>query len=127
VEESASYYFHRIAGTSLGEIGLGESLAPESVRPARADEAVDEAALSGGEREQLHLSVRLALAGVLAKDERQLLVLDDVLTATDAGRLLRVQAVLEEAADRLQIVILTCHPERYAGLSAAERIDVDKV
>jgi uncharacterized protein YhaN len=59
------------------------------------------------------------LGEVLAKDERQLVVLDDVLNATDTGRLARLLTVLEEAADCLQIVILTCHPERYRALEAA--------
>jgi len=75
--------------------------------------------LSGGEQEQLYLIARLALADVLAKEERQLVVLDDVLNATDAGRLARLLNLLEEVSDRLQIIILTCHPERYRGLEQA--------
>jgi uncharacterized protein YhaN len=82
---------------------------------------------SGGEREQIYLAARLALAEVLAKDERQLVVLDDVLTATDAGRLARVMAILEEAAQRLQILVLTCDPERYRGLEAANFIDLETI
>ena len=67
------------------------------------------------------------LREVLAKNERQLVVLDDVLAATDAGRLARVMTVLEEAAQRLQILILTCHPERYRGLEGARFIDLEGV
>jgi uncharacterized protein YhaN len=81
--------------------------------------------LSGGEREQLHLAVRLALAEVLSGGERQLVVLDDVLTATDTARLARVLTILEEAAQRWQIVVLTCHPERYRGLTAATFFDLE--
>ena len=62
---------------------------------------------------------RLALGQVLAKDERQLVVLDDVLNATDTGRLARLLVLLEEASDKLQVVILTCHPERYRALDGA--------
>lgn len=61
---------------------------------------------------------------MLAREERQLVVLDDVLNATDAGRLARVLGLLEESSERLQIVILTCHPERYRGLEAARFIDL---
>ncbi|HOX38714.1 MAG TPA: hypothetical protein PL033_12055 [Candidatus Brocadiia bacterium] len=32
-----------------------------------------------------------------------------------------------EAADRLQILILTCHPERYAGLSDVERFNLEEI
>jgi uncharacterized protein YhaN len=75
----------------------------------------------------LYLATRLALADVLARDERQLVALDDVLTATDAGRLARVMTILEEAAQRLQILILTCHPERYRGLKGASFFDLEAV
>jgi uncharacterized protein YhaN len=64
---------------------------------------------------------------VLAKEERQLVVLDDVLTATDAGRLARILTVLEEAAQRLQALIITCHPERYRGLDGAQFFDLEAI
>ena len=51
--------------------------------------------------------------------------MDDVLTATDAGRLARVLSVLEESSQRLQIMILTCHPERYRGLADTQFIDLE--
>ena len=69
---------------------------------------------------------RLALGRVLAKDERQLVVLDDVLNATDTGRLARVLTLLEESADHLQIVILTCHPERYRALEQAQFFELQQ-
>jgi DNA repair protein SbcC/Rad50 len=62
----------------------------------------------------------------LAANERQLLVLDDVLTFTDAARMARVLDVLEGSAQRLQILIITCHPERYRGLRAARFIDLEE-
>ncbi len=83
--------------------------------------------VSGGEKEQIHLATRLALAKVLAKGERQLVILDDVLTSTDAGRLARVMNILEGGAQRLQILILTCHPERYRGLERANFIDLEAI
>jgi uncharacterized protein YhaN len=73
----------------------------------------------------LYLATRLALAHALRKDERQLVVLDDVLTASDSGRLARVMNVLEEAAQDLQILILTCHPERYRGLKTGHFFDLE--
>ena len=82
--------------------------------------------LSGGEREQVHLAVRLALAELLTKDagQKRLVVLDDVMTATDDERLGRVIAVLEEMRSHAQFVILTCHPERYKPLKGAKFIDM---
>ena len=128
VEAAATRTMQRITGERLGRLKLGESFEPEVVIPGISGEPVALAGgLSGGEREQIHLATRLALADLLAKEERQLVVFDDVLAATDAGRLARVLTILEEAAQRLQILILTCHPERYRGLGGAGFIDLEAV
>ncbi len=125
VEAAATRIFQRVAGRRLGRVQFGEDFAPLHVLPELADGPVPIESASGGEKEQIFLAARLALAEVLAKDERQLVVLDDVLLATDAPRLARVMSVLEEAAQRLQVVVLTCHPERYRGLGAAQFLDLE--
>lgn len=125
VEAAATRILHRIASRRLGSIRLGEAFQPCAVLPDPAGDAVEMENISGGEQEQLYLATRLALAEVLAREQRQLVVLDDVLTATDAGRLARVMTVLEEAAQRLQLLILTCHPERYRGLKEAWFFDLE--
>ena len=125
VELTATRLFHRIAGRRLGGVTLGEAFSPAAMTPAGASSPVDVENLSGGEREQLYIATRLALADLLAKGERQLVVLDDVLTFTDTGRLARVMGLLEEAAERLQVLILTCHPERYATLREATLMDLE--
>ncbi len=125
LEKAACRLMERISGPVLEGIGLGEDLVPANVRPAAAGGPVGLENLSGGESEQLHLVCRLALAEVLARDRRQLVVLDDVLTATDTGRFGRILRILQEMAARLQIVILTCHPERYAGLEDMTRFDLE--
>jgi hypothetical protein len=33
--------------------------------------------------------------------------------------------VLEEAAEKLQVLVLTCHPERYRGLRRARFLDLE--
>jgi hypothetical protein len=127
VEAIARRNFHRIAGTKLGGLDLDESFKPVHVVPEISDSSVSLDNVSGGEREQIFLATRLALAEVLAEKERQLVVLDDVLTFTDTGRLARVMSILEEAAQQLQVLILTCHPERYLGLEGAHFIDLEAV
>ena len=104
---------------------MGDTFEPAGVVPEVVGQAVTLDNLSGGEQEQLYLATRLALAEVLGKEERQLVVLDDVLTATDAGRLARVVNVLEESAQHLQLLVLTCHPERYRGLRHAAFFDLE--
>lgn len=127
VQLAATRTLQRIAGRRLGGIQLGETFAPAHVLPQLTEIPVPLDDVSGGEREQIYLATRLALAEVLAKEERQLVVLDDVLTATDAGRLARVLTVLEEAAQRLQVLIITCHPERYRGLDGAQFFDLEAI
>ena len=124
VEDEATEILNFICGADLGRICLGGSFEPAEITPDSCDFNVGLANLSGGEREQLYFSVRLALADVLAQQERQLVVLDDVLTATDSARLARVLNVLEERAKKLQIIVLTCQPERYQPLVSAKFFDL---
>jgi DNA repair protein SbcC/Rad50 len=119
VERTATRMLARVAGPRLGSVRLTDQFVPSGVLPETLTEAVELDNLSGGEQEQLFLVTRLALGQILAKDDRQLVVLDDVLTATDTGRLARLLTILEEAAAVLQIVVLTCHPERYRALDVA--------
>ncbi|MEZ5933008.1 MAG: AAA family ATPase [Alphaproteobacteria bacterium] len=75
--------------------------------------------LSDGTREQIAILARLAYADMLqARGLPALIVLDDALTFSDKDRLARVFAILEQAAKHLQIIILTCHEDRFAGLEA---------
>ena len=127
VELAATRTLQRIAGNRLGRVQLGEAFEPTQVLPEVTDLLVSIENTSGGEREQIYLATRLALADVLTKGEHQLVVLDDVLVATDAGRLARVMRILEEAGQRLQVLILTCHQERYLGLDGAHFIDLDQI
>ncbi len=126
VETRALAILERVAGRRFSGLHLGASLQLGHVSPAAHSERVDLDNLSGGEQEQVHLAVRLALAQVLADDERQLVVLDDVLIATDAARLTRILQVLEELSHRLQIIILTCHPERYFGIES-KSFDLEQI
>jgi exonuclease SbcC len=123
----ANQTLQRIVGTRFDDIQFDESLLPQGVAPRSSEEPVALDQLSGGEREQLHFAVRLALADVAFGNQRQLVVLDDVFTYTDTTRLARIATILDEAADRFQIVLLTCHPERYRGLPNAEFFDLERI
>ncbi len=126
VEARALAIVERVAGRRFSGLHLGPSFQLGHVSPVSHSDRVDLDNLSGGEQEQVHLAVRLALAQVLAAGERQLVVLDDVLIATDAARLTRILQLLVELSQRLQIVILTCHPERYLGIEA-QLFDLEKI
>ncbi len=91
-------------------IRLSKGLTPDKFGEAELGQ------LSGGEFEQIHLVTRLALAEYLATDDRQLVVLDDALTATDQVRLDRLLDYIATRLDRLQVLFITCHPERFEKL-----------
>ena len=117
LEDRVSRLLEEVAGRPLGQVQLGGTLSATAVQPEKMSEAVELDHLSGGEQEQLHLLVRLALAETLAQAERQLVVLDDALVVTDRTRLERLLALLEAEAERVQVLVLTCHPERYGAWS----------
>jgi hypothetical protein len=128
VEATASRYLEHICGSPIAEIRLTPSLDAKSVIPAalagRGDDPVSLDLLSGGEQEQVFLSTRLAIGAELARREHQMVVLDDTLICTDGERMERICELLERLSDRLQFLVLTCHPERFASLRGANHIHV---
>jgi len=60
----------------------------------------------------------VALAQILAYTPIAFLVLQGVVQALNVS--------LEEAAETLQILILTCHPERYRALEGAQFINLEE-
>lgn len=70
--------------------------------------------LSIGTREQLAVLVRLAFADLLNENGKQSpIILDDAMVFSDDGRLDEMQRILDRAAERLQILVLTCHERAY--------------
>jgi len=116
VEERATTLLERIVGRPFARIRLGDSMNLDSVHPEGCTGGAPLEQMSSGEREQIYFATRLALADVLGNQERQVVVLDDPLVDTDADRLSRALELIHERFDRLQFVILSCHPERYLSL-----------
>ena len=80
--------------------------------------------LSGGAKEQLGIVARLAGAALVAKEDSVPVVIDDALGFTDAERLTRMAAVFDAVAADGQVIILTCSPQRYAGVQTARHIEL---
>lgn len=84
--------------------------------------------LSRGTRDQIYLSLRLGLLDHLDADRERLpLVLDEALVHWDGGRRAEVYRVLEQVADRRQVLLLTCHEhlaEEAVAALGARRIDL---
>ena len=78
--------------------------------------------LSGGAKEQLGIVARLAGAALVAKEDTVPVVIDDALGFTDADRLVKMGAVFNAVGGDGQVIVLTCSPQRYAGVDGAHHI-----
>ena len=75
--------------------------------------------LSIGTREQIAVLVRLAMADILREQGKPvMLILDDPLVNSDDSRFEGMSRALRKAAKHLQILILTCHADRYQSIGA---------
>ena len=118
LQERLGARFGEVSGERDRRIFLDESLRIKGLG-RKDDELVAFDDLSQGAKEQLLLCLRLAVAEELiaAASGPQSLILDDVLVNTDAARQRRVLDVLAgAAAGGLQVLVCTCHPERYRGV-----------
>lgn len=94
----------------------------ETTNATAATIAAPFAELSYGAREQLGIVSRLAYADLLREGGRPtLLILDDALVHSDAERLARMKRVLYDAATRHQLLLFTCHAERWRDMGVAVR------
>lgn len=89
---------------------------------SRGTELGQMAELSFGAREQMGLISRLAYADLLQEAGRPtLIILDDTLVHSDADRLDGMKRILFDAAKRHQILLFTCHPEKWRDLGVEPR------
>jgi uncharacterized protein YhaN len=80
--------------------------------------------LSGGAREQLGIVARLAVAALVDRADSVPVMIDDALGFSDPERLARMGAVFDQVGADGQVIILTCSPERYAGVANAHRVQL---
>lgn len=81
--------------------------------------------LSGGAKEQLGILARLAGAALVAKEDTVPVVVDDALGFTDPDRLAKMGEVFDTVGAHGQVIVLTCSPTRYDGVTGAHRIDLN--
>lgn len=111
----------------LGRLLWGESLRVELDDDLRVSTRILDGhvlafeQLSLGAQEQLALIGRLACAIIVGKQGAPLII-DDALGFSDPTRLRRMGAVLSVAGRSCQIVLLTCHPQRYLHVSGARTV-----
>ena len=121
LEDRLTEQFEAITRKPNRRVFLDEELQIKGI--GREDELISFESLSQGAREQLLLSLRLAVALELAEDGPQCLILDDVLVNSDRARQERIMDVLDAAKEKIQIFILTCHPNWYRGLGTTLQME----
>ena len=97
-----------LTGGRYGQVAIGPQLEAASIQTAGGERTFD--VLSVGTQEQVALLLRLSIAEAL----EAFIVLDDQLTQSDPARMTWMRDLLEAAASRIQVVVMTCHPEHYA-------------
>ena len=78
--------------------------------------------LSAGAREQVALLGRLACAALDDPDRGAPLILDDTFGFADPDRLRAINVVLNSVGKDVQIILLTCQPDRFRDLGSAETV-----
>ncbi len=122
LEERLTQTFAALTGVPGRRVWFDEHLAVRGIG-ARPEELITFENLSRGAREQLLLALRAAIAlQVAATDGPQCLVLDDVLVHTDAARHENVLNFLQSLSSQVQVLLLTCHGERYRGVGHAVEV-----
>lgn len=99
------------------DLSFDEELGLASVTRSGLSEACG--TLSKGTQEQLAVLTRLAFADMLLEQGMPVsLILDDPLVYSDDGRLDLMTEILEEASQRMQVILLTCRDRAFRHLTA---------
>lgn len=110
----------QLTGSRYRDVSYHPDLRTESlVNSSGHDAPLGE--LSFGTREQVAFISRLALAEMLSQQEPHLTIFDDNLVHTDPQRLEVACRLLLEASAKAQVLVLTCHPERFSLLRLQAR------
>lgn len=80
--------------------------------------------LSAGTKDVFALCLRLSAAHVFRDDRRAFLLLDDPLVDMDPERQRAASAMLTEEAERIQLVLFTCHPTHAALFGDARIVEL---
>jgi DNA repair exonuclease SbcCD ATPase subunit len=107
------------------DLELDESLRITAVARSGRPEPFER--LSDGTREQMAILTRLAFAELLADHGRPaVVVLDDALVFSDDRRIEQMFEILVRAAEKLQIIVLTCRERVFRDLPA-RRLRLEQV
>ena len=105
--EPVSRRVSELTGGAYGEVAIAPTLSTESIEAAGSKRELSR--LSVGTRDQLATVLRLTIAEKLGST----VVLDDQLVQSDPSRMRWLYEFMVQCAKEFQILVLTCHPDRY--------------
>ena len=127
---------HRLGLGEYEAVEFEKGYLPQGMRLPAVETPVSLDDESYGTLEQLALLVRLAVGRLVAGGKRHVALLDDPLTHADTAKHRRMVEILQDVAaghgtsddgspiSPLQVLIFTCHPERFDYLTNAKQIDL---
>ncbi|WP_249870181.1 ATP-binding protein [Oceanobacillus saliphilus] len=80
--------------------------------------------LSQGTIDQLYVSLRLAISEIMSEDHGLPFIIDDAFVHFDATRTKRIIEILNQAANKQQVILFTCKEEIVNTASGMNRIDL---
>jgi len=135
INDRVMKWAHQLGLADYRRLAFDNQLLPGGLEPIHAPPgvavALDQESL--GTVEQLSLLIRLAVGGLLAKDEPTVALFDDPLAHADLAKHQKMLEILQSAAcgdgrpggaGPLQLILLTCHPERFTSIADAQQIDL---
>lgn len=115
VTQRVAPYVTRLLPNS--SLAFGDDYSPQFLHRGGREEAAEN--LSKGTQEQLAVLTRIAFADMLIeKGKPASLVLDDALVFADDDRFETMMAILAEAAQRMQVIVLSCRTSAYRAVDA---------
>jgi DNA repair exonuclease SbcCD ATPase subunit len=139
INDRVMHWARQLGLADYAGLSFGDQLLPSGLVPAHAGDgdSVELQCESYGTLEQLSLLIRLAVGGLLARNESAVAILDDPLAHADVGKHRKMLEILTRAArgephgphpaGPLQLIILTCHEDRFDYLDSAQQFDLARL
>lgn len=124
IEDRVTKYWAFVRGRQDVKARIGDDMELAAVN--FIGDRVDPERFSAGAREQLYVVVRLAVAELLSESDPQIVVLDDALVFTDQHRHSRMLDLIKRLSEKMQVIILTSHQDRFESLPGA-RFNVEEL
>jgi hypothetical protein len=139
INDRVMHWARQLGLADYAGLSFGDQLLPSGLVPAQAADGdpVELQCESYGTLEQLSLLIRLAVGGLLARNESAVAILDDPLAHADLGKHRKMLEILARAVrgepygphptGPLQLIILTCHEDRFDYLDGAQQFDLARL